>query len=111
MADLPLRDRSEEFSHPGGAQRRAVVPPYPQKPAEIVQASNWDASWVSCSMHILLGRGLRVDARLSDEIMTLDWPGNVSVFPWINWIRWLGTRPRIGIKKMDGMVLHKSLCH
>lgn len=50
-------------------------------------------------MHILLGRGLRVDPRLSVEIMPLDWPGNVSVFPWINWIRWLGTQPRIGIKK------------
>lgn len=70
VADLPLRDRSEEFSHPGGAQSRAVVPPYPQELAEIVQASNWDASWVSCSMHILLGRRLRVDPRLSVEIMS-----------------------------------------
>lgn len=51
VVGLCLTDRVSSLAI-GGAQGRAAAPSHRKKPVEVVWASDEDASWVNCSMHV-----------------------------------------------------------
>ena len=78
-----------------GAQYRAAAPLCQKGPAEVIRASDQDASWAPPvgGRHVQLAGGLEVDPEHAVGIIYLIWPGNASVSLRRSWrvLLWRGT--------------------
>lgn len=96
---------AQPLAHLRRGQSKAATPPHKKKVDEIVQLSDWDASWMRCT--VLLGGGHGVDPGHAAEI----WKVALEREAWVS-LLWL-----TGQQKTDGWInrrltgLKLFLCH
>ncbi|MEQ2306632.1 hypothetical protein AMECASPLE_010171 [Ameca splendens] len=103
VARLSLRDRVRSSVILAGDQIRAPGSPYQKESADVVLASDQDASWVPPFGDFLpLERNPEEDRKLAGGTVYPVWPGNAFGYPKMSW------RMSLGRGMSGDMILNKQ---